>query len=493
MGKKTASVTKCPETIKKVLTGRVSPTDTDEQGQQVFKHLSSRNVVISEDTYNLLNTPAVKKTLNDLFNEEATEPGPLTDGNDAKKARRALQLKRAVRRQDGRAKKIVTNLRTSDPIGTVQCLRDIEKAFSQGPVADYDSMFEEARDRGSDVIESLVDEYDEKTASTWSDLAINIMKKLHGGENYLVALRTSIDRIDFHQGSTTVGEYAEKHGPALKAILRAYEREGVSLADREKTGIAAAFTSKWIIGLNSRIRGTLQRDHLAGLQQGKPMTFETASGEALVNEQVSKPMARPATGAAATPHVHLFNESPEPHREGPDTEHGAKESVITNVIEVVADILDKRLVPSMAAMQAAASSLERFTVSNSPASGQKEGPICFFCQRKGLDFNHSHVSCAVRLENKRTRDRASNQQGTPFAQNQGQQYSPGPPSTPPPTHNRNSAGQGTECYRCGGRGHRSYECSQPCKVCRKEGKGQHYPGCTNLPKSRSGNGQGGRR
>lgn len=225
------------------------------------------------------------------------------------------------------------------------------------------------------------------------------------------------------------------------------------------------------------------------------MTFETASDEALVNEQVSNPTGRPAPGAVATPHMQVSNESPESHREGSDTGHGVKESTITNVIEVVADILDKRLVPSMAAMQAAASSLERFTVSNSPASGQKEGPICFFCQRKGLSFNHSHVSCAIRLENKRTRDRESNQQGTPFVQNQSsvQQYSPGPPSTPPPTHGRNTAGQGTECYRCGGRGHRSYECSQPCKVCRKEGKGQHYPGCTNLPKPRSGNGQGGRR
>jgi hypothetical protein len=482
-----AAVTACPETIKKVLAGKANPNDTDETGHQVFKHLDSTNVVISEETYKILTTPAAKRTLGTLFDEAKVDDGD--DPIKENRAIRATKLKRIAKRQDGRADKITTSLKASDPIETVQCLRDIEKAFRQGSVTDYDSMFEKARDKGSDIIEGLVDTYhnEEKTALTWATFTTEVMKKLHGGENYLVTLRNSIDRIGFLQGSSTVGEYAEKHGPALKSILRAYEREGgtdLQLSGREKTGIAASFTDKWIKGLKSEVRGTLQRDHLAGLQKGDPMTFETAFNEALVNEQVSETArVRTAPSAAATFQVHK-NGTNSPDR----TDRRPKSPTITDMIGTVTEVLDKALMPSMAAMQAAASSLERFTSTNSPTTGQlqKEEPICFFCQRKGLDYKHSHVSCPARLENKRAREA-----GRPKPSFGHHQYSPGPPSTPPPPNNRNPID--VECYRCGGRGHRSYECPLPCKVCRKEGKGQHYPGCSNVPKPRSGNGREGRR
>lgn len=494
--KKVAKVNTCPETIKKVLAGKT----TEEH--QVFKKLPSGNVVISAQAYDILKTPEVKKSFgrvkNFTFDDNDGDDNRDDRKVDQQRALEAAKIKRTSRRQDGRAEKITTSLRASDPVETAKCLKDIERVY----VSDHDSMFELARDKGNDAVGGLVDKYENKNAVTWTDFATSVMKLLHGGENYLVTLRNAIDRITFNQGTSNVVTYADKHRPSLKAILLAYDRESVAASastSREKTAISSSFITKWIQGLKSEIQGELLRKHYLSLQQGNPMVFDSVVTEAVVNEEVSNAnrvttVRRTASGAAANP-LNPSSRSQDGEDSRPESKATGPPTIdIASMIDAVTGVVDRTMAPSLAAMKTITSNLEKFAESNSPnktGQMQQTGPICFFCQRKGLAYNHSHISCPVRLASKREREGAGGRQRGSFGQQQ--QYSPGPPSTPPPTHLRNAAGPNVECFRCGGHGHKSYDCQNPCKVCRKEGKGQHYPGCTNMPKPRSGNGQGGRR
>jgi hypothetical protein len=488
--KKVAKVSACPETIKKALTGT---TNVDGQDEPVFKELSSGNVVMSKATFEVLQTPTVRKQLKAAF----TADGDLSPDSapNVEAARQRLTLKRDVKRQDERASKITSRLSTSNPVESARCLADIEKALAGGLTPDYSSMFEIARDRGNESVGHLVDDptYAERDAAAWRSFAIQVMRKLHGGDNYLYRLGRTGEHMQCRQGDMTVGEYADKHGPSLTATLKAYDREGIE--GREKTAVESSFTAQWIYGLNEDVQYDLLRKHTSSINQGKPMSFESVKEEALVNEdcrgrsngrtsdgrnrnQEGRLTKRTASGAAATPLPHQIKTD--------------KEAVIAPAMLDAINAADKKLSTTVAAMQAVLNKMPQSGSTPDMGKGDTDTTICFFCQRKGLEFNHNHLTCPVRLANKRARS----EQPNPHFQRhtQLQQPPPGPPLMPPPPHLLNPAhGARGVCYRCGQPGHRAFECSGPCKTCRQVGKGQHLPNCSNKPKPFSGNGGGGRR
>jgi hypothetical protein len=517
--KKGAKVNQCPQTIKKTLAGEAAG---DITALPVFSPLSDGHFKVSKELLNILQTPAVKKTLAHAFNETTREEdnhqGP-DNPHTVTRAHDLLKMKQTAKRQEHRVRKISSSLTASNVIESARCLRDIEKALGN---TDYESMFEVARDRGNATVTKLVDEYTTRTKDTWDKFCVQVMKALHGGENYLGGLRSSIERFKFKQGNKDVSSYVDTHGPDLEAILLVYTRAGID--GHMRTDLEASFGDRWIRGLNDNTRGNLLREHVSAVQKGNPMTFETIAREAAVNEQVGSTSpynemnertrghgANTATSAAANP-PRLA-----PEQEARTTSNVDVADILSSVDNKLTENASNIQASHNAALQAFAgaltSTINKLSAGN-PTENRRETAqlqgdnnnqvVCFFCQRKGLDFKHSHLTCPVRLANKRNRDQ-TRQQGHPglplgrtafppgFPPNPFGHGHPGPPPTPPPGMTFGGQGLGRECFRCGQTGHRAFECSQPCKVCRKVGKGQHVLGCVNTPKPRSGNGIGPRR
>lgn len=492
--KKVAKVSTCPETIKKALAGIV---DSDEQGKPVFKELNSGNYVMSKEAFEMFQTPKVKKQLKAVFTEDGELSPKDTTKIDVEAARHQLALKRNVKRQDERASKILSKLSTSNPVQSARCLADIEKALAGSLTPDYPSMFEIARDKGNESVSNLVDDpsYAARDAAAWRAFAIKVMQKLHGGENYLYRLGTSAEHMGCRQRGMTVSEYADMYGPNLTAILKAYDREGIK--GRERTAVESSFTAHWIKGLEEDLQSDLLRSHTSSIHKGNPMSFESIHEEALVNEQCrpqsrtsdernrnreERTNKRTASGAAAV----TVPQQPTVDEKG---------TVAPPAVLAAINAADKKLSTTVAAMQAVLNKIPQVVAGTAPDRSKGGATvICFFCQRKGLDCNHNHLTCPIRLSNKRARD---GEQSTPHFLHQLQHVQPPPgpplmpPPMPPPPHLVNPA-YGRGCYRCGDSGHRSFECSGACKTCRQVGKGQHLPNCPNKPKPFSGNGGGGR-
>ena len=162
--KKGVKVNQCPQTIKKALAGEEAGDDT---ALPVFSPLGDGNYKVSKELMDILQTPTVKKTLAHAFNKTARDEDN-HQGSDnphaATRARDLLKMKQTAKRQEHRVRKISSSLTASNVIESARCLRDIEKALGN---ADYESMFEVARDRGNATVAKLVDEYTTRTKDTY--------------------------------------------------------------------------------------------------------------------------------------------------------------------------------------------------------------------------------------------------------------------------------------------------------------------------------------
>ena len=408
------------------------------------------------------------------------------------RARRALQFgadgdlhaKRRAKRQDLKADRIHESLKPFDPLETSRCLHNIEKAYKGYHRPDYEGMFETAGERGCSSVVSLIEGFTVKDEDAWSKFAVNVMENLHGGSNYTASLSAAMTNSSFEQGPSNVATYIEKHAVTLSAILRVYERDP-NISRRETVQLETVFVKKWIDGLQSSLKTTLPVLYATSLSAGQHMEFKHVCETALIEERVNVDSGKTGkehkgeNGAAHAAAAGVVS-SAQLQRDGQNN------SRVESEIRSGLASFDKQLEASVAAMQAAAAA---FTSASKMTSSQ----ICYHCQRRGLPHDHHHLTCPVKaavLARKFATDNANvnappfgNREvnASPFQPRFSQPQAPFVPGPPP-------GNPGISCFRCGRLGHRATGCELPCKVCKKEGRSAHHPGCSNTPPPRMGNG-----